>query len=410
MTQSVSVAIVGGGIAGLYTALLYSDMYPEHKVSIYEASERWGGNIQTYYGSKIHYETGAGRFNNHHRLLNALIQRFKLTPIPITSKKQSCEHDVIPEPDAKAPGAPEDYASITYGDYLEQRYSKEHRRVVQETFGYDAEFDKMNASDALRMFQTDFSSTRPYFALKEGLSELVKRMVDELRKRPNVYLYTHHTLTKWTIANGFNLTFKRNTRIPPTISVSADRLFLALPKNALIKLCASSPLKPLKKVFHSVESIPLHRIYGRFTDASAYPDKRTTTRLNIRQYIPINPELKVSMVSYSDTRAAKKWHALYVKDRSEFKATLERMLTQMFQSCPEYISTKTYKLRWVRSYYWAAGVHVWKAGVSSERIAPLLRQPLGEKVPCFIVGEAYSSHQGWIEGALWTVQEALRSM
>ena len=409
----MTVAIVGGGIAGLYTALLYSDTYPEQKISIYEASGRWGGHIDTYYGSSIQYEKGAGRFNNHHRLLNALIQRFGLTPIPIVSKKLSCEYDSFPEPDTQQTrDASKTYESMTYGEYLEKRYSKQYRKVVQETFGYDAEFDKMNASDAIRMFQTDFRSNSQYFALKEGLSELVRRIVDTLRKRPNIHLYLRHTLMKWTATNGFNLTFvsqgqHNKERI---VSVNANRLYLALPKNALIKLCSASPLRPFKSILNSVESVPLHRIYGRFTEASAYPDKRTTTRLDIRQYIPIHPEMKVSMVSYSDTHAANRWHALYVKDRIAFKSTLEQMLSKMFQSCSpqQQVNAPDYKLRWVRSYYWPAGVHVWKAGVSSDTIAHQLRQPLGLLIPCFIVGEAYSQHQGWIEGALQTVQQALR--
>ena len=406
-------AFIGGGIAGLYAALLYSDAHPGHTVTVYEASGRWGGNIETYYDPKkaYQYEAGAGRFNNHHKLLNGLIERFGLTPIPITSKKQSCELLKVPKP-ALAPKPKAAVATgaetMTYGEYLEQQTSKEYRREAQEAFGYDAEFDWMNAADALRMFRMDFRSSIQYFALKEGLSELVKRMVKTLDERPNVHLRLRRKLTGWhwdAAAREFVVNVGKTHRV--------DVLYLALPKEALLGI-VGSPIDHLREALNAVQSVPLHRIYGRFTKDSAYPEQRTTTRLPIRQYIPIQPALKLSMVSYSDTGAADDWHGLYKKNREVFKATLEDTLTRMFRVCDDRRETdrreneradRTYRLRWARSYYWAAGVHVWKAGVSSEAVARVVRRPLGAEVPCFIVGEAYSRHQGWIEGALMTVQE-----
>jgi monoamine oxidase len=72
--------IVGGGIAGLYAAL----SLPHQKVLLLEESNYWGGRIKTHYNPQ--YEIGAGRFHKNHRILWKLIQRFKLTPIPLPGR------------------------------------------------------------------------------------------------------------------------------------------------------------------------------------------------------------------------------------------------------------------------------------------------------------------------------------
>jgi monoamine oxidase len=57
------------------------------------------------------------------------------------------------------------------------------------------------------------------------------------------------------------------------------------------------------------------------------------------------------------------------------------------------------------------GVHLWNVGSKSWEIMPKMVQPIGDDVPCYICGEAYSTYQTWVEGALQTadfVVEKLR--
>ena len=60
----LSIGAIGGGIAGLYSALLLQNYVPGVKVKLFEASNRVGGRIYTYkFSSDPHqyFEAGAMR-------------------------------------------------------------------------------------------------------------------------------------------------------------------------------------------------------------------------------------------------------------------------------------------------------------------------------------------------------------
>ena len=71
--------IVGGGIAGLYTAYRLLKRSPTMRIFIIEKSPDVGGRVYTYDGFKgAMVEAGAGRFSNHHVRLRKLIRELGL--------------------------------------------------------------------------------------------------------------------------------------------------------------------------------------------------------------------------------------------------------------------------------------------------------------------------------------------
>jgi monoamine oxidase len=65
------------------------------------------------------------------------------------------------------------------------------------------------------------------------------------------------------------------------------------------------------------------------------------------------------------------------------------------------------------------GVNYWKAGIRSSGVKQVIRQPLPlddtgkptePKWNVYICGEAYSSHQGWVEGALETAEDTIATL
>jgi monoamine oxidase len=56
---------------------------------------------------------------------------------------------------------------------------------------------------------------------------------------------------------------------------------------------------------------------------------------------------------------------------------------------------------------YGGGVNFWNIHARSWEIIPRMIQP-NPDVPVYICGEAYSGHQGWVEGALETAEQVLR--
>ena len=62
--------------------------------------------------------------------------------------------------------------------------------------------------------------------------------------------------------------------------------------------------------------------------------------------------------------------------------------------------------KWIESFYWKRGAHFWKPFVNvSETYQKILQPNQNENI--FIIGEAFSKHQAWVEGSLETSNDVL---
>jgi hypothetical protein len=58
---------------------------------------------------------------------------------------------------------------------------------------------------------------------------------------------------------------------------------------------------------------------------------------------------------------------------------------------------------------YGGGVHFWNRGYKSWEIVDQMTQPVAD-FPCYICGEAYSTNQTWVEGALQTAEIVLHRL
>jgi monoamine oxidase len=56
---------------------------------------------------------------------------------------------------------------------------------------------------------------------------------------------------------------------------------------------------------------------------------------------------------------------------------------------------------------YGGGVHFWNRGYKSWEVLHRITQPVHD-FPCYICGEAYSTNQTWVEGALQTAEIVLQ--
>ena len=395
------VIILGGGISGLYAALNYQSI--GYTVTLIEKKDRLGGNIHTIEKNGILLEAGAGRFNSDHKRLLKLIKQYGLTtrlngvkkdfyPVLCSTSKVNVDgwiEKVILESKKISDHL---LYNITFHQLCEMVLGYEKAKTLIEAFGYNAEFLIENAHASLKTFQEDFTNQYPYMSCVEGLSELIRRMEEDLRSKGV------------TIHMGINIEKikEKEDRFYLTDGhqkISGDILVLALPKNALMKLPIIHDYT--KALLDSVQPVALHRIYGKYTKPWFEDISKFTTDLPLRQFIPIDSEHGVAMVSYSDLFDADYWK-YYADQGSEL---LENKLKEQIRTILP--NKKIPKLEWVESCYWEEGVHVWLPGINPKDIR---RQLLNIQPNLYIVGEAYSLRQGWVEGALETVDEMMNHL
>lgn len=410
--MKTDVIIVGGGISGLYTAL--KCLNQGFKVIVIEKQDRIGGRIRTIFDNGYMFEAGAGRFHEKHKLLRSLIAFFNLHEMRANSKHTYQQDTEFHEVDSIRQVIKYVYDNHIPKEVLQQIpfislcrsiLGRPLATKVTDAFGYNAEFELMNAFDAIRMFERDFAGNARYYVCKEGLSTLIECMANLVKHFGGlVYTQTQVTDIKRT-QTGFKVSAIDGTG-KPRIYV-APVVVCAIPKANLEELKFFS--KDQRNLMNTVVPVSLHRIYGTFPVTKGkswfHGINRSTSNSKIRQFIPVDKKHGLAMVSYSDTSYADEWKKYADKGTGALKTQLLKQLHITFpdvDTIPE--------PQWLNSYYWSAGVHMWKPGVDSETVIPQIQHILGQDSPFFIVGEAYAKNQAWIEGALESVETIFESL
>ena len=123
---------------------------------------------------------------------------------------------------------------------------------------------------------------------------------------------------------------------------------------------------------------------------------------SLQKMIPMNPEKGVYMIAYSDNRRAVQWKSHLEnteRNRNKFARTMEKALG---------LAKHTLDIDDMISFYWNIGTHYYEPltyGFKS-------RKAFLEKVQCprpgwYVIGEMVSMNQGWVEGALESVEAIL---
>lgn len=158
------VAILGGGIAGLYTAYRILSAHPETHLLLLEKSASLGGRIETHTDRWMSVEAGAGRFAKHHRRLLGLIDEMGLSKhvIPIPGEFTFVSSSATPYTARDVwtwirtiQRHSESVSKDTLRNTVFLDYAKQVLRDDTKTdfmvgaFGYSTELVVMNAHDAL---------------------------------------------------------------------------------------------------------------------------------------------------------------------------------------------------------------------------------------------------------------------
>jgi monoamine oxidase len=404
-----SIIVIGGGISGLYFTYLYSQKYPSHKILLLEKDSQLGGRIQTekitFHKNHYLYEKGGARFNQNHTHLIHLIQELglgkKIVPIPANIHYQSISGKTkMKEPYSyiqkvyeywkKHPN--EKLGEETYLEYAKKVLTPDEITYLEKSFGYSAELSKTNAEYAIQLFEEDFHPKNQFYALKNGLSQIIEKLVQILHKRKNVQLLLDTPVSHVSYHSPLY------TIQTPSHSYHSNSIVFAIPKPFLQKF---SILRGIKNDLNKVECIPLLRyysIYPKEENGKVWFDGigKTTTDHWMRYIIPIDTKTGLVMISYTDSKYADAMKRKIEKGTDE--KGIEKGIEKIF-------GKRVKKPIYSDKVYWECGVGLWKKGdYEYKDVSNRMIEPMEKKYPkMYIVGENYSMNQGWMEGALESV-------
>jgi len=410
------VIIVGSGIAGLYAALTIKKRNPRLSFLILEKHKKqWIGgraNNEPFYGAQI--ATGAGIGRKRDRLLKALVREHGF---PINEFKVTPNYSSAIEPvDVKA-----------ILSYLRDEYQKYRGPPTTfEKFAKPILGDKTYKQFVLSSGYTDYE--------KAGAEETLYDygMEDNACCLTGFSVDWHHLIHAMAANIGeTHFRFSQNvTKItaPQDDSDTSHLYLLETEYGKTIYKCSKvivattitglRELFPRHPIYREIEGQPFLRIYGKFTKSSIptlkeYVGGHIVVTGPLQKMIAINPDTGIYMIVYNDNR-----HTLALKSRTENTEANREYYCDLIERSLRIPENKRIHLIAIRSFYWNVGTHYYKPlntakyscrdefiDVAQHPTLGRIERRKGTGIPedILVVGEVVSKHQGWVEGALESV-------
>lgn len=426
MATHCDVAIVGGGISGMFAALQIKTSRPDLAVVIFERDPRLGGKLASKYDAdgRLMYERGPWRINAEHEealgLAADLGLHVKPAPSEGASKINLVESAAADEADEYAGSPPplcEDVPaalSTWAADALRHgvRYADDegYRTGYGPRLQYEA-----RGGNAYELSGND----QRYYVLQEGLSSIATRLAAVLeRSGVEVRLNTRVLDVARDADKYVVICSTRDTDAYTCTRVSCDKCCLALP----LAFAESFAIYPhLRPGASQLDSIPLVHIY-----APVNPDLvRLSPGFHINhrglggQIISSNSAAYPAhiQVAYAGGESAHALQQLALCDPARLRRFLEQQLFDVLARLPAlvmpgFVEAKVGDLVVGEPdvCFWAHAIHHWRPTYGLDlptAAAQFNRGPHPGALPHLVCcGEAGSLHQGWIEGALRTAKAA----
>ncbi len=345
--------------------------------------------------------------------------------------------------------------------------SNEGYQFMKDAGGYEA--NVANACAVTQLPATEYGDNTQFLTLRDGYDQLPITLARRFQELPGVLpsddrVFMNRRLARIELGSGefpYTLYFESTvterhvTRVlraaaetpaPEPLVVRAKRVILAMPRRSLELIESSFFEDPwLKENLHSVliqSAFKLFLAYERpWWRALGLVAGRSVTDLPVRQIYYFGTEAEqeggkpwfnsLLMASYNDMGTVPFWKGLeegapYAGFRpscggdaqvnalapGDMPAT-DQMVRVAHKQVEEVHGLPEIPLPYAAVYHswnedpYGGGWHEWKAGFRLDEIMCRMRKPAPEH-DIYIVGEAYSYGQGWVEGALDTAESTLQ--
>ena len=411
MNDSYDIIIIGSGIAGLYSAFHIKKHNPNIRFLILEKYKKnWiGGRVssETFYGVDLVTGAGVGRKDTNPLLIKLMkeldvkYKEFKANVNYATTIKQRVDIIKILKYLKKIYNINKkniNFKQQTFKQFAENSLGKELYNDFIITNGY-TDYEQADIYETLYNYGMEDNASGwiglsiPFKNLINALYNFIGKehfkfsnnviKIDKVNNKPNVY--------NIIAENGDNY--------------YSNKIILATTITGIKKLIPFAD-KP-NSLYQQIHGQPFLRLYAKFDKKSSeimkkYVPYYTIVPSELQKIIPINSDKGVYMIAYSDNQ-----NALKLKDKIENNEINRDFFSDLIQKSLD-INEDTLKIIAIKDFYWPIGTHYFEPlkGNFKNRQDFINKAQHPEKC-LLVVGEVVSTYQGWIEGALESVENAL---
>jgi hypothetical protein len=391
------VIIVGAGIAGLYTAykILKEDKDKNKRVLVLERETSIGGRADNvpFYGSMIATGAGIGRKKKD----NLLLKLMREMGMPIREFEAGFTHSQ----ELVGCNVKSIFNELKKRHYEEVR-GKTFKQFAEPILGFHAyklfvtcsgysDYENEDAYDVLHYygFEDNFSK---FIGFSVSWHELIEKLSDFIGKE--------------NILKGCDIVKIGRKDDGYVLTDGSQRQYFT--EKVVLATTVDSVKRLMKMdIYKHIHGQSFIRIYGKFSKDSIEPMREAlggemVVPGPIYKIIPINVEDGVYMIVYSDNKGAdycKRYSENTVENREKLCRMLEKGIGMPMGAL---------KLLAIKSFYWKIGTHYYSPLPSEfanrRQFIKAAQHPIDN---VHVVGEMVSLHQGWVEGALESVESVI---
>ena len=364
-----NIVIIGAGISSLYSAYILKKNYPKIKYTIIEKSDECGGRVKMSNLGDVKITTGAyfTRVDKDKTLLKLVKDLdIKLDPYVLDIDYSFKESDVNELVDKFKQALPKyDRSKIKFKEFAKDVLGKDYDNFIN-IMGY-TDFENADINDTL--FNYGLEDNIPgYKVMNLDWSKVIEKLVNFIGKE-NIVLNTEVKSIK-----------EKNDSFLINSKYECDGVIIGVTINSLKSLLDN-------KIYNQIESQEFIKVFAKSKDLDV--NKYTVVNSELRKVIPVKDD--VYTIAYSDNKDA-------ISLKSKGTSYFEELLSNDFN--------KDIKITNVKKFFWEEGTHYYKPlpiGYKSRK--EFIKEAQHPKNNIWVVGEVVAERQGWVEGALSSVEK-----
>jgi hypothetical protein len=364
-----NIVIIGGGISSLYSAYLLKKNYPKIKYTIIEKSDECGGRVRMSNLGDVELPTGAYFTRvDKDRILMKLLKDLdiKIDPYVLDIDYSFKESDVDKLVNKLKKALPKyDRSKVKFKEFAKDVLGKDYDNFIN-MMGY-TDFENADINDTLFNYGLD-DNIPGYKIVNVDWSKVVDKLVSFIGSE-NIVFNTEVKSIK-----------EKNGGFLINSKYKCDGVIIGVTINVLKNLLDN-------KIYNQIESQNFIKVFAKSKDLDI--DKYTVVDSEIRKVIPIKDD--VYTIAFSDNKDA-------VSIKSKNNNYFEELLSSHFN--------KDIKITNVKKFFWEEGTHYYKPLPTEYKSRKeFIKEAQHPTDNIWVVGEVVAEKQGWVEGALSSVEK-----